>query len=195
MDKCQLRTVERDFSSIVDGIREYDWNEEDLRCWVVVWYKSATDYWALTPTSEDALRDADPSWEASTDEGDPSAFYIASRSDSSTNKTGKLVLGFDVIPDTTTTGGYPKAVAYCTRHTAITGDTQIPYVLLDEMYFVYDMCEQWALESGDDRALQKWRTYRKEQESAQIEHVKNISANSEETRILPPASAFSTSIT
>jgi len=195
LDKAQLRITDVTFSSIVDGTREYDWAEADLRCWGVTWYKSATDFWELTPTSEDALRDPDGAWKERTDEGDPSTFYIAARKDTTAGATGKLVIGFDLIPDTTTTGGYPKAVAHCTQHTTISGSTVLPYSLLDEMYFVYYMCEMWCEETGDFAKADYWRKRRIADESIQIEHVKNLSANSEETRILPAYGPFTTSIT
>src|SRR4051812_44595171 len=79
LDKAQFRITDVTFSAIVSGTREYTWGEADLRVYGVTWYKTATSYWALRPTSEDELRDRDPAWKESTSTGDPDAFYIAAR--------------------------------------------------------------------------------------------------------------------
>ncbi len=190
LDKARIRVAEVTFSSIVDGTREYTWAEADLRVYSVTWYKSATDFWPLVPVSEDQLTDRNPSWKNATDEGDPDSFYIAARTDATSNKTGKLVIGFDVIPDTTTTGGYPKAVCQCEQYAAISGSTEIPYSLLDEMYLVYAMCELWACEEDIQKAT-FWERKRTQEESIQIEHLKQSSVNNEPTTILPPYGPFS----
>lgn len=195
LTKAQFRTTDVTLSSIVDGTREYTWAEADVRCWGVTWYKSATDFWPLTATSEDELRDENEAWKEATDEGDPKAFYIASRLDASTNKTGKLVIGFDVIPDTTTSGGYPKAVCHCTEHTAISGATEIPYSMLDEMYLVWAMCEFWAIENSK-KDVAMFRQLRIEEETVQIGYLKSLAGDTgADTVLLPPKTAFSTSIT
>src|ERR1044072_7970736 len=129
LDKAQFRVGDVHLSAIVAGTREYDWAEADLRVYGVTWYQSASDYWALRPTSEDQLRDRDAAWKESTSTGDPGAFYFAGRV---TGSTGKLVVGFDPAPDTTTDTGYPKAVCHCEQHVAISGSTVLPYSLLDE---------------------------------------------------------------
>lgn len=185
LDRAEFRTTDVTFSSIVAGQREYDWAEADLRVYGVTWYKSATSFWALRPTSEDALRDCDPAWKESTSTGDPCSFYVTGRPSGS---SGKLMLGFDVAPDTSTTGGYPCAVCHCEEHVAISGATVIPFSLLDEMYFVYAMCEFWAYEEDVAKAT-LWERKRVQEESVQIEHLKKL-VPSQETVILAPAVMF-----
>src|SRR4051812_3996196 len=97
-DKAQLRQKDVAFTSIVAGTREYDWAEGDLKCYGVTWYNSATDFFALFPASTDELDDINPAWRESTESGTPSRFYVRAVTDASSNKTGKLVFGFDIIP-------------------------------------------------------------------------------------------------
>jgi hypothetical protein len=182
LDKAQFRTADVTFSSIVSGTREYAWAEADLRVYGVTWCKDASSFWALTPSSEDELRDRDPAWKESASSGDPTAFYLAARSSG-------VVLGFDVTPGTTTSGGYPKAVCHCEEHAAIAGSTTIPFSVLDEMYFVYAMCEFWAYEEDAQKAG-LWERKRLQEESIQIEHLKKLTATTE-THLLPPATMFS----
>src|SRR4051794_31385140 len=73
LDKAQFRIVDVTKNAIVAGTREYDWAETDLRVYGVTWYRTATDYWPLRPTSEDELRDANPAWKESTATGNPAA--------------------------------------------------------------------------------------------------------------------------
>lgn len=186
LDKAQIRTTDVTIAAIVARTREYDWAEADLRVYGVTWFKDATSYWALRPASEDQLRDRDPAWKESAATGDPRAFYLAGRPSGS---SGKVVLGFDVTPSATTSAGYPCAVCHCEEHAAISGSTVIPFSLLDEMYFVYAMCEFWAYEEDVAKA-QLWERKRVQEESVQIEHLKGL-VPGQETVLLPPASGFS----
>ncbi|HVT12813.1 MAG TPA: hypothetical protein VHE55_11145 [Fimbriimonadaceae bacterium] len=185
LDKAEFRTADVTLSSIVAGQREYDWAEADLRVYGVTWFTSADSFRALRPTSEDALRDRDPAWKESTSTGDPCAFYLAAG-------TSGVVIGFDQTPGTTTTGGYPYAVCHCEEHVAISGSTAIPFSMLDEMYFVYAMCEFWAYEEDVTKAA-LWERKRVAEESVQIEHLKKL-APGEETVILAPAVMFRTRV-
>jgi hypothetical protein len=189
LDKAQFRMADVEFASIVSGTREYAWSEDDLRVYAVTWYKSATSFWPLRPTSEDELRDQGPAWKESTATGEPTAFYVAARTDASANKTGKLVLGFDATPNETTATGYPKAVCHCEQVEGLTGTDQLPFSVLDEMYFVYAMCEFWAYEEDVQKAP-LWERKRIQEESIQIEHLKKL-IPMQETVLLPPAGVFS----
>lgn len=188
LDKAQFRTADVAIPTIVAGTREYTWPEADLRVYGVTWYRGATDCQALLPTSEDALRDRDPAWKDSAANGEPRSFYIASRVDSSGSNTAKLVIGFDVAPATSTSAGFPMAVCHCEEHTAISGSTVIPCSVLDEMYFVYAICEFWAYEEDIQKAA-VWERKRIQEESIQISHLKQL-VPGEETVLLPPASMF-----
>lgn len=191
LDKAGFRTRDVTFSSLVDGTREYDWAEADLRVYFATYYVDADNFSILTPTDEDNLRDVNPAWNADdSDTGTPTSFYIASRVDATSNKTGKLVIGFNPIPDTTTSAGYPKVVCHCESHASISGNTEIPYSVLDEGYFVASMSEQWAREE-DIAKVPIWRQERIEEETIQLEHMKMLSVNSEPTKILPPTGFFS----
>ena len=185
LDKAQFRTAEVTLNSIVAGTREYDWSEPDLRVYGVTWFKDASSFRALRPTSEDELRDRDSSWKERSSTGDPCSFYIAGRVSGS---TGKLVIGFDVTPGTTSASGYPCAVCHCEELAEISGSTVLPFSLLDEMYLVYAMCEFWAYEEDAPRAA-LWERKRIQEESTQIEHLKQLVPN-RETVILPAAGAF-----
>jgi|SRR5579862_1627776 len=185
LDKAQFRTTDVTFAAIDAGTREYAWAEGDLRVYGVTWFKDATSFWALQPTSEDALRDRDADWKQSASTGDPRAFYIAS---APSGDSAGLILGFDVTPDTSTTGGYPYAVCHCEEHVAISGSTTIPFSVLDEMYFVYAMCEFWSLEE-DVAKWQLWERKRTQEESVQIEHLKGLSPSTE-TVLLAPRGMF-----
>jgi hypothetical protein len=184
LDRAEFRTSDVTFNSIVADQREYAWAEADLRCYGVTWYKSASDFRPLLPTSQDQLRDRDGVWEARSS-GEPRSFYLAARS-------GSVVLGFDPAPDESTGGGYPKAICHCESHSAISGSTTIPYSVLDEMYFVYAMCEFWAYEEDIAKA-QIWERKRIQEESLQIEHLKGL-IPTQETVLLPAAGVLSTRI-
>lgn len=189
LDKAQFRMADVPLAAIVAGTREYDWAEADLRVYGVTWYQSATSYWPLKPTSEDQLRDRDPTWKESASTGDPTSFYFAGRV---SGDTGKLVIGFDMAPGTSTSGGYPKAICHCEQHTAISGTTVIPYSLLDEMYFVYAMCELWACEEDIQKAT-FWERKRIQEETIQIAHLKQLIPEQETVR-LPAFGPFSSGI-
>jgi len=105
--------------------------------------------------------------------GTPTQFYVRSELDTTSNRTGKLLIGFDPAPNATTTNGYPRAVLHCQEHAAITGSTQLPYSLLDELAIVYAMnwmyCAEW-----DVNQVAFWEKKMIAEDAKQVAHLRNL---------------------
>lgn len=284
LTKAEFRTADRTVSSVVAGQREYALNESDVRIYGCTYFTDQNTWNALTPTSEDALRDRDPAWKdrlsladainitlatAATpvvittesahglvsandgtltnqayiagvggladgyyfvkvtgystttcalytdlalttgaagdgtlsssgstfqllgpESGTPCEFYVAGAADSASGKTGKLVIGFDIAPDTTTVNGYPYFVCHCEQHVVVDGSTVIPYSMLDELAIVFGACWLYCLDEHQDRAG-FWEVQYLRDEIKQIGYLRKL-LPATNTLMLPPKGPMGT---
>lgn len=124
--------------SLTDGTREYDLAETARQIRDAYYIASATagDYHILTETSMDKLDLTDSGWRQRANEEKPRWFYVKTATNTNTSKKQ---IGFDPIPGTTTSGGYPKVTLYITEHTDLVGADTIPPSLQDSQIYLDGM--------------------------------------------------------
>jgi hypothetical protein len=158
--------------NLTDGTQEYDLAATYQLIQSVVYYESATSYWVLEPTSIDHLDVLDPTWRTrntSTDEGDPTMYYIRQVVDTDTSKQN---IGFLPIPDTTTSAGYPIVKVYSHQEGTITSSETLPSSLLSDQIYIYKMAEIYSAEHDLGKNPYWFDLYEKEYQRNAI-HIKN----------------------
>lgn len=178
--------------SLTDGTREYDLGDTTLLVNSAVFVNSATDgdYIVLDPTSIDHLDYDDPTWRARLDENSPSTYYIRNVTSSDTSKQ---VIGFDPIPDTTTSGGYPIVKVYCQQEATITTSETVPPQLLSDQIYIYKMAQMYSAEK-DRKQYPFWNALYEEEYQRNLVHIKNRIERLE-TQFIPKSNGFMSSLT
>ena len=103
---------------LTDGTREYELSYDPFFSSIdMVYYRSsAVSAKKLTPVSVEWMdKHAQADWRTTTDTGTPDKFYIDAPTSSSLTTEGKIVIGLDPIPDTTTSSGFPIVKIYGTE--------------------------------------------------------------------------------
>lgn len=143
--QCQ---VEQDVESfnLTAGTREYEMDYDprmvNVRCVVLV--ESSTSFTHLVPRSTDWLDKNVHGWRNTTDRGTPDSFYIEAVDSAAVTTEGKIVLGLDPIPDTTTSGGYPVVKVYGTVYEILAATDKIPAIFPNVEVFAAGMRAKYA---------------------------------------------------
>lgn len=172
--------------SLTDGTQEYDYNVDITRTQSVL-FKETSDpsTWVrLEATNVDELNLKNPSWRSDDTEGSPTKYYVTSAVSSD---TAKPVIGFLPIPDTTTSGGYPKVTAFVTQWASLTSSETMPSNFIDDHVIVFGMCYYWAIRSGRDvNEIGKWnKLYENELGRTEV-HMRNLNENEDPMEIYSP---------
>lgn len=138
--------------SLTDGAREYDLAEAATQIRKAYYVSSATDgdYHELYETSQDKLDLTDGSWRRRPNEEKPLWYYIATAVTGT--RTSKKQIGFDPIPPTTSSGGYPKVTLYITTVDDLQAADAIPTALQDSQIYLDGMSWLFMKEQRDDAA-------------------------------------------
>jgi len=158
--------------NLTDGTQEYDLAATYQLIHSVFFFESASSYWPLEATSIDHLDVLDPYWRGrteSTDEGDPTKYYIRNTTDSDTSKQ---VIGFLPIPDTTTSAGYPIVKVYAHQEGTLTTSETLPASLLSDQIYVYKMAEIFSAEH-DFKKVAYWSDLYEKEFQRNLIHIKN----------------------
>jgi hypothetical protein len=185
LDEAQVRNIPVTLGSLVDGTREYDWAEGNLKAWDAVYYDSSTSFKHLEHVTEDWLDIYKPNWRAEAEEGDPDYYYITSSQDTD---SAKKVIGFYPIPDTTTSGGYPKVIVEATQFAELTTSETLPSTILHSQFHIYRVCELAAPELAPGR-LEEFSVLATREKARQVAHVRNLAGRTM-TQMLPPITGF-----
>lgn len=133
--------------SLTAGTREYDLAETAIQIRAAYYVRSATagDFQQLDETSTDKMDLLDTGWRNRTTQSQPRLYFVNSLVNSNTSKKR---IGFDPIPDTTTSGGYPKVTLYITQHTDLVGADTLPTQVQDSQIYLDGMSWLFAKEQG-----------------------------------------------
>jgi hypothetical protein len=161
LKKCEVRNTTRTIT-LTASTRQYDLNAAVFKVHEAYYETSSDpgDWTQLTETNLSKLVNKSPGWRAGATDSTPTLYYITS---AVSTDTAKNQIGFDPIPDTTTSGGYPRVQLYVTEYAALSGSETVPENLLDEFY---------ALAA-------------KKRLEANAQHVENLQANGVDFEIIP----------
>ena len=146
--------------NLVNGTREYEltYNPILIKDIVVYYITSATAATRLTPVSVDWMDMYGQSdWRTTTDVGTPNKFYIDYPTSAALTTEGKIVIGLDPIPDTTTATGYPIIRIYGVEYEEPSATSDIPSGIPDIRCLVETMKRNYAM----DRDPEKYLLFRK----------------------------------
>lgn len=159
--------------SLTDGTREYAPSgiTSIMRVTRAYFRESATSDKELIPMTVQTMDDDFPGWRVDTDEGDPIYFYWTNPSsgDASSPK-----IGFHPIPDTTTSGGYPKVTLYTRQATSLDTSDEIPSQLMfGSLVYLRGMAALWA-ERRDREMYDAYKKLYDETKGKEIAHLQNL---------------------
>lgn len=118
--------------------REYDLNEGHVAIWSAEYRTSATAKpFPVYETSVDELDTDDAGWRDGRS-GRPELYYQYAKS------TGAAVVGFDRLPPTASSGGYPTVRLYVSLYTALASGDSIPATVRTSNVYVFGLCSEWA---------------------------------------------------
>jgi len=126
--------------TLTTSAREYALAETYVTAWAAEYRTSATAQpFPIYETSIPELDAENQGWRNDNLKGQPTLWY------QDANATGGAVIGFDKIPATASSGGYPTVRVWVSNYTAFTatGDL-IPAVCRDHMVYVWGLCYQFA---------------------------------------------------
>lgn len=129
--------------SLTSGTREYTIDSNILSIKNAYYQRSsnAGNWVNLTPSSLDMMDALTSGWRIAGYTSEPSSYYTNTAVN---GNTSILKIGFYPIPQTTTSGGYPRVVLYVNDYADLgDSDTVPPMVLTDNVYLYY-MAKQWA---------------------------------------------------
>lgn len=141
MRRLGIRETTTDIS-LTAGTREYDLAESNVSIKSASYIKTSSDndFIVLERTSRDELDLTDDRWRTRVTRGTPLRFYISSAADADSSEKK---IGFDPIPDTTTSGGYPIVRLYHSAIATLSGSDVLPpdisssQVYLDGMSYLH----------------------------------------------------------
>jgi len=144
IEEFRLMTTETDVT--LDGTsREFTLNENHVGVWNATYLSSATATpIPLIETSVDELNARQGGWKTSATSTNPRWYQWQ-------NSTGAALVGFENIPPTATSGGYPTVRLVVSLYTALTSGASLPATLLTVDPMVFGLCRAWAALRDPDR--------------------------------------------
>ena len=145
LDACG---IEEDLQqeNLTDGTREYELSYDPIftRIRAVYYAASSTSSTILPAVSVDYMDRQVDQWRTTTDTGTPDKYYIRWPDSSGVTTEGKLVIGLDPIPDTTTSSGYPILNIYGTEYTILAATDKVPSAFPTMQVFVEGMKAKYS---------------------------------------------------
>jgi hypothetical protein len=160
-----------EITTVADGTREYDLDDDIGKILRVEWHQSASDIRQLVSTNVDDMDKNTPDWRNTTSTGKPSRFFV--RSVESTRTTVRKI-GFDPIPDTDVSGGYPKAVIYHTTVTDLQSGDNLPEDTLKMDPYIYHTLWKYKEAREEWDAAERFRALYEQAKHKQIRRSKSI---------------------
>lgn len=156
--RCQVEGGTED-KSLTDGTREYEltYDPQILRMSVVYYITAANTQVKLKPVSTDWMDRNVSGWRTTTDTGTPDKYYVDAPTSSSLTTQGKVVIGLDPIPDTTTGATYPFVRIFGTEYEEPSSTTDIPMAFPNVRVFVAGMKRNYASDRDTTEAYLRFR--------------------------------------
>ena len=160
---CQVEGGTED-KNLTDGTREYEltYDPQILNIRAVYYIDSATTRTKLTPVSTDWMDRHVTGWREDTDTGTPARFYIDAPTSAALATEGKMVIGLDPIPDTTTSVGYPIIRIYGTEYEEPSATSDVPSAFPNVRVFIEGIKKNYAMDRDPERYPLFKRTFEDE---------------------------------
>lgn len=128
--------------------REYALAEGSVSVWSAEYRTTSTSApFPLIPSSIPEFDAEWANWRNDQIKGQPTMFYVDAKSD------GTAVIGFDRIPATASSGGYPTVRCWISTYTAFTQTTDVISALCKTHWvYVYGLCSKFAKIRKNDEA-------------------------------------------
>jgi hypothetical protein len=183
LKKCEVRNTTRAIT-LTSGTRQYDLAASVYKVHEA-YYERTSDAGTWTPiieTSLSKLAAVSQGWRARSAQSEPYFYYITS---ATSTDSGKNQIGFEPIPGTTSSGGYPRVVLYVTEYAALTGSETVPENLLDDSVYLDLMSESFCKENEHEKLALYTEAARRSLE-ANAQHVENLQSRGSDFEIITP---------
>mgnify|MGYP001095262853 CR=1 FL=1 len=151
-EEFQIVTASADLT-LSTATRDYDLSDTYAAVWSAEYRSSSTAYPIPLERVSVAEYDVENAAWRNTSQGQPTAFYMYTKND------GTPSIGFDRIPSTATSGGYPTVRIYVSLYTALTSNGNLPASIRDYMVYVWGLCYKFAQFRHQDEAAQYGKFY------------------------------------
>ena len=144
--------------NLTDGTREYEltYDPQILSTRAAYYVTAAGTATKLTPVTTDWMDRNIDQWRITTETGTPDKFYIDSPTSAALTTQGKLVIGLDPIPDTTTSGGYPILRIYGPEWENPAATSDVPQAITNVRVLIEGMKRNYA---SDRDTTETWLRY------------------------------------
>lgn len=183
LKKCEVRNTTRAIT-LTAGTRQYDLASSVYRVHEA-YYERTSDpgtWMPIIETSLNRLATISQGWRARSPESEPHFYYITSAvsSDSAKNQ-----IGFEPIPGTSSSGGYPRVQLYVTEYAALTGSETVPENLLSDDVYLDLMSEAYCKENEHEK-LELYAVAAAKSLEANAQHVENLQSKGTDFEIVTP---------
>lgn len=136
--------------NLTDGTREYELTYDPviLNVSEVYYVSAAATATKLKRVSVDWMDANYEDWRVTTTTGTPRQYYIDAPTSASLTTQGKIVIGLDPIPDTTTSAGYPIVTIYGSEYEEPSATSDVPQIISDVRVLVEGMKRNYASDRG-----------------------------------------------
>ena len=143
--------------SLTDGTREYEltYDPQILSIRAAYYITDATTAVKLTPVTTDWMDRNVTQWRYTTDTGTPDKFYVDNPTSAVLTTQGKIVLGLDPIPDTTTGVTYPFVRIYGPEYEEPAATSDVPQSIPNVRVLIEGIKRNYAM----DRNVEKYQLY------------------------------------
>lgn len=145
--KCRTAEV---ILTLTAGTREYTLAEVNQQVNFAYYEPSSnvSQSYQLQETNLDVRSITQKSWQSSGGtNGKPDSYYTTNVA----NSDGAIIkIGLDPVPDTTSSGGYPRVRLNVTQYSTLTGTETVPEGLKDDNPYLYYMAYRWAIRQDRD---------------------------------------------
>ena len=154
----QIEEGSEDFN-LTDGTREYEkvYNPDLFSIRAAYYITDASTAVKLKAVDTDWMDENISVWRYTTDTGTPDKFYVGSPTSAALTTQGKIVLGLDPIPDTTTTGGYPIVRIYGPEYEEPAVTSDVPQSITHPRVLIECMKKNYA---SDRDSTENWQRFR-----------------------------------
>ena len=144
--------------SLTDGTREYEltYDPQILSVRAAYYITDASTAVKLTPVTTDWMDRNSSVWRFTTETGTPDKFYIDAPTSASLTTQGKLVIGLDPIPDTTTGATYPFVRVYGPEFEAPAATSDVPQAITNVRVLIEGMKRNYA---SDRDTTENWMRF------------------------------------
>lgn len=170
--------------SLTAGTREYTLSLTALHIEEAYYQPSVTvtTWKKLVPVSTEQLSDRG-NWRMQAQNQVPNQYYVST---AISGNTSVMVIGFDQLPPTTTSGSYPNVTLYGDFSADLIGSDSLPTAITYANVYAYTMCEKFAIiKQQDVQTISKWHSLAEKQMQANKASIREIQQGNEGIFIRP----------